>query len=417
MMNPSMGLEPVAALDAAALRGDFPILHQQINGHPLVYLDNGATTQKPASVIDAMAEFYHHDNANVHRGVHRLSQRASDRFDSAREQARSLINAASTAEVIFTRGTTEAINLVAQSYGRSSVKSTDEILVSAMEHHANIVPWQLMCQQTGAVLKVAPFDDNGELIMARFSELLSDRTRLVAMTQVSNALGTINPVQRMVQMAHDAGALVLIDGAQAVPHGPVDVIELDCDFYAFSGHKLYGPTGIGVLFGRESLLEAMPPWQGGGDMIKTVRFEGSTYNDLPYKFEAGTPNIAGGIGLEAAIDYVNSVGREAVAAYETELHDYTVEALGEVPGLRLIGTAREKVAVLSFVLGDIHPHDIGTILDAEGVAVRAGHHCAQPTMQFYQVPATVRASLAFYNTRGEIDTLVKALHKVNEVFQ
>jgi len=416
MMNPAVGLEPVAALDAAALRGDFPILHQQINGHPLVYLDNGATTQKPASVIDAMAEFYHHDNANVHRGVHRLSQRASDRFDSAREQVRSLINAASTAEVIFTRGTTEAINLVAQSYGRSRVTSTDEILVSAMEHHANIVPWQLLCDETGATLRVAPMNDAGELLLDAFTELLSERTRIVALTHVSNALGTVNPVRDFARLAHAAGAVVVVDGAQSVAHGPVDVQRLECDFFACSGHKLYGPTGIGVLYGREALLEDMPPWQGGGDMIRTVSFEGSTWNTLPHKFEAGTPHVAGAVGLSAAIDYLNGIGLDAIAAHERALLDCATEKAKSQAGMRIIGNASDKAAIVSFELEGIHPHDVGTILDSAGVAIRTGHHCAMPVMQFFGVPATARASFGLYNTTDDIDALFGAIGEAQALF-
>ncbi|MDP6551929.1 MAG: cysteine desulfurase [Arenicellales bacterium] len=415
-MNPAAGLEPVAALDAAALRRDFPILHQQINGHPLVYLDNGATTQKPASVIDAVAEFYHHDNANVHRGVHLLSQRASDRFDSAREQVRSLINAASTAEVIFTRGTTEAINLVAQSYGRSTVKSTDEILVSAMEHHANIVPWQLLCEETGATLRVAPMNDSGELLTDAFTELLSEKTRIVALTHVSNALGTVNPVRTFARLAHAAGAVVVVDGAQSVAHGPVDVQQLECDFFAFSGHKLYGPTGIGVLYGREALLEDMPPWQGGGDMIRTVSFEGSTWNTLPHKFEAGTPHIAGAVGLSAAIDYLNGIGFDAIAAHEQALLGCATEKAKSQAGMRIIGNASDKAAIVSFELEGIHPHDVGTILDSAGVTIRTGHHCAMPVMQFFGVPATARASFGLYNTTDDIDALFVAIDKAQALF-
>ena len=409
--------DDILPLDVEAVRKDFPILHQRVNGRPLVYLDSGASSQKPEQVIHALSEYERRDHSNVHRGVHTLSQRATEAYEGAREKIRCFVNAGSVKEIVFTRGTTEAINLVAQSYGRSRLGPGDEVLITEMEHHANIVPWQLMCQQTGAVLKVAPFDDNGELIMARFSELLSDRTRLVAMTQVSNALGTINPVQRMVQMAHDAGAVVLIDGAQAVPHGPVDVIELDCDFYAFSGHKLYGPTGIGVLFGRESLLEAMPPWQGGGDMIKTVRFEGSTYNDLPYKFEAGTPHIAGAIGLGAAIDYATTLGMDRIAAHERQLLDYATDQASAEPGMRIFGNACEKAAILSFELDGIHPHDVGTILDHEGVAVRTGHHCAMPVMEHFGVPATTRATFGPYNTEAEVDSLFAAIGKAREMFR
>ena len=352
----------------------------------------------------------------MHRGVHRLSQRASDRFDSAREQVRSLINAASTAEVIFTRGTTEAINLVAQSYGRSSVKSTDEILVSAMEHHANIVPWQLLCDETGATLRVAPMNDAGELLLDAFTELLSERTRIVALTHVSNALGTVNPVRDFARLAHAAGAVVVVDGAQSVAHGPVDVQRLECDFFACSGHKLYGPTGIGVLYGREALLEDMPPWQGGGDMIRTVSFEGSTWNTLPHKFEAGTPHVAGAVGLSAAIDYLNGIGLDAIAAHERALLDCATEKAKSQAGMRIIGNASDKAAIVSFELEGIHPHDVGTILDSAGVAIRTGHHCAMPVMQFFGVPATARASFGLYNTTDDVDALFGAIGEAQALF-
>ncbi len=410
-------MDPSHSIDVEKIRRDFPVLNEKIRDKKLAYFDNGATTQKPLTVIYAVQRFYTAENANIHRGVHFLSQQATFAYERARGRIGQFLNARDNSEIVFVRGTTEAINLVAHSYGRPNVGEGDEIIISHIEHHANIVPWQMLCEEKGAKLKVVPINEAGEFLFDEYEKLLSERTKIVAVTHASNALGTILPIKEITALAHKHGAVTVVDGAQGVPHLPVDMQELDCDFYAFSGHKLFGPTGVGVLYGKKQLLEAMPPWEGGGSMIQRVSFEGTTYADPPTRFEAGTPNIAGGIGLEAAIDYVNSVGREAIAAYEIELHDYAVEALGEVPGLRLIGTAREKVAVLSFVLGDIHPHDIGTILDTEGVAVRAGHHCAQPTMQFYQVPATVRASLAFYNTRGEIDTLVKALHKVNEVFQ
>ncbi len=410
-------MDPSHSIDVEKIRRDFPVLNEKIRDKKLAYFDNGATTQKPLTVIYTVQRFYTAENANIHRGVHFLSQQATFAYERARGRIGQFLNARDNSEIIFVRGTTEAINLVAHSYGRPNVGEGDEIIISHIEHHSNIVPWQMLCEEKSAKLKVVPINEAGEFLFDEYEKLLSERTKIVAVTHASNALGTILPIKEITTQAHKHGAVTVVDGAQGVPHLPVDMQDLDCDFYAFSGHKLFGPTGVGLLSGKTQLLEAMPPWEGGGWMIQRVSFEGTTYADPPIRFEAGTPNIAGGIGLEAAIDYVNSVGREAVAAYETELHDYTVEALGEVPGLRLIGTAREKVAVLSFVLGDIHPHDIGTILDAEGVAVRAGHHCAQPTMQFYQVPATVRASLAFYNTRGEIDTLVKALHKVNEVFQ
>ena len=410
-------MDPSHSIDVEKIRRDFPVLNEKIRDKKLAYFDNGATTQKPLTVIYAVQRFYTTENANIHRGVHFLSQQATFAFERARGRIGQFLNARDNSEIVFVRGTTEAINLVAHSYGRPNVGEGDEIIISHIEHHSNIVPWQMLCEEKGAKLKVVPINEAGEFLFDEYEKLLSERTKIVAVTHASNALGTILPIKEITALAHKHGAVTVVDGAQGVPHLPVDMQDLDCDFYAFSGHKLFGPTGVGVLYGKKQLLDAMPPWEGGGSMIQRVSFEGTTYADPPTRFEAGTPNIAGSIGLEAAIDYVNSVGREAIAAYETELHDYAVEAIGEVPGLRLIGTAREKVAVLSFVLGDIHPHDIGTILDAEGVAVRAGHHCAQPTMQFYQVPATVRASLAFYNTRGEIDTLVKALHKVNEVFQ
>ena len=410
-------MDPAHSIDVEKIRRDFPVLNEKIRDKKLAYFDNGATTQKPLTVIYAVQRFYTTENANIHRGVHFLSQQATFAYERARGRIGQFLNARDNSEIVFVRGTTEAINLVAHSYGRPNVGEGDEIIISHIEHHSNIVPWQMLCEEKGAKLKVVPINEAGEFLFDEYEKLLSERTKIVAVTHASNALGTILPIKEITALAHKNGAVTVVDGAQGVPHLPVDMQDLDCDFYAFSGHKLFGPTGVGVLYGKKQLLDAMPPWEGGGSMIQRVSFEGTTYADPPTRFEAGTPNIAGGIGLEAAIDYGNSVGREAIAAYETELHDYAVEAIGEVPGLRLIGTAREKVAVLSFVLGDIHPHDIGTILDAEGVAVRAGHHCAQPTMQFYQVPATVRASLAFYNTRGEIDTLVKALHKVNEVFQ
>ena len=410
-------MDPSYSIDVEKIRRDFPVLDEKIRDKKLAYFDNGATTQKPLTVIYAVQRFYTAENANIHRGVHFLSQQATFAYERARGRIGQFLNARDNSEIVFVRGTTEAINLVAHSYGRPNVGEGDEIIISHIEHHSNIVPWQMLCEEKGAKLKVVPINEAGEFLFDEYEKLLSERTKIVAVTHASNALGTILPIKEITAQAHKHGAVTVVDGAQGVPHLPVDMQDLDCDFYAFSGHKLFGPTGVGVLYGKKQLLEAMPPWEGGGSMIQRVSFEGTTYADPPTRFEAGTPNIAGGIGLEAAIDYVNSVGREAIAAYETELHDYAVEALGEVTGLRLIGTAREKVAVLSFVLGDIHPHDVGTILDAEGVAVRAGHHCAQPTMQFYQVPATVRASLAFYNTRREIDTLVKALHKVNEVFQ
>ena len=403
-------------LDVESVRKDFPALHQKVNGRPLVYLDSGASSQKPEQVIDAVQAYERRDHANVHRGVHTLSQRATDAFEGAREKVRSFVNARSVREIVFTRGTTEAINLVAQSYGRSRLASSDEVLVTEMEHHANIVPWQLLCGQTGATLKVVPFDDNGELIMARFKELLSSQTRIVALTHVSNTLGTVNPVHQIIRMAHEAGAVVLIDGAQAVPHSAIDLMALDCDFYAFSGHKLSGPTGIGVLYGREALLDAMPPWQGGGDMIKSVRFSGSTYNDLPYKFEAGTPHISGAIGLGEAVDYVSKLGMDRIAAHVHKLLDYATAQTERVSGMRVFGNAPGKAGILSFELQGIHAHDLGTILDHEGVAIRTGHHCAMPVMEHYAVPATARATFALYNTRAEIDSLFAAIDKAREIF-
>jgi len=402
--------------DVAKLREDFPVLKQTIHGKPLVYLDNAATAQKPQSVIDAIVKFYAVDCANIHRGVHELSQRSTKTYELTRAKVQKFLNARHQHEIIFVRGTTEGINLVTQTWGRKNVKAGDEIIVAGLEHHSNIVPWQMLCEETGAHLRVIPIDDRGDLILDEYAKLLNPRTRMVAIGHVSNALGTINPVRKIIEMAHTAGALTLVDGAQAVPHMKVDVQALDADFYAFSGHKLFGPTGIGVLYGKTDLLNAMPPYQGGGDMIRTVTFEKTTYNDLPYKFEAGTPDIAGGIGLGAAVDYVNHVGIENIAAYEHELLLYGTEAVSRIPGLRIIGTAREKAAVISFVMEGIHPHDIGTVLDRMGIAVRTGHHCAQPVMDRYQIPATTRASFAFYNTTAEIDSLVAGLHKVKEIF-
>ena len=402
--------------DAERVRADFPILQQLVNGKPLVYLDNGATSQKPQAVIDELVRYYSTENANVHRGVHTLSQNATEDYEGARAKVKRLLNAADDHEIIFTRGTTDSINMVAQSYGRQNIGSGDEIIVSNMEHHSNIVPWQMLCEEKGSVLRVVPIDDAGELLMDEYERMLSPRTKLVSITQVSNALGTILPVEQIIDMAHAQGVPVMLDGAQAVPHMAVDVRKLDCDFYAFSGHKIFGPTGIGILYGKAELLDAMPPVQGGGDMIKSVTFEKTIYNDLPYKFEAGTPNIAGAIGLGAALDYVQSVGYEAFGAYEEELLEYGTKALESIGGLRIIGTSPRKAGILSFVIDNIHPHDIGTILDAEGVAIRTGHHCAQPVMQRFQIPATARASLAMYNTTEDIDALVKAIDRVIEVF-
>ncbi len=409
--HPALG-----AFEVWKIREDFPILRRKVNGKPLVYLDNAATAQKPQRVIDTLDRFYREENSNVHRGVHFLSQLATEEYEKARVTAQRFLNAAEAREIIFVRGTTEGINLVAYSFGRSQVKAGDEILISAMEHHSNIVPWQILCEEKGAVLRVAPIDDLGEIRLDEFEKLLSVKTKLVAVVHVSNALGTLNPVRRIIELAHRRNVPVLLDGAQAVPHLKVDVSDLDCDFFAFSGHKLYGPTGIGVLYGKAALLEAMPPFQGGGEMISSVTFEKTTYNVIPNKFEAGTPHVAGAVGLAAAIDYLSALDREAVGAYEQELLSYATQALLAVPGLRIIGTAREKAGVISFVLDGIHPHDIGTIVDLEGIAIRTGHHCAQPVMDRFGVPATARASLAFYNTKDEIDALVKSLHKVKEVF-
>ena len=404
------------SLDVTAIRKDFPILAQQVHGKPLIYLDNAATSQKPKCVIEALTRFYQMDNANIHRGVHQLSERSTQSYEAARGKVQRFLNAANTREIIFVRSATEGINLVAQTYGRTHVSAGDEIVISAMEHHSNIVPWQMLCEEKGAVLRVIPINDRGEVEFDQFEKLLNHQTRLIAVSHVSNALGTINPVREIVKTAHGWNVPVLIDGAQAVPHMKVDVRSLDCDFYVFSGHKVFGPTGIGVLYGKEQRLEEMPPWQGGGDMIRSVTFEKTTYNDLPYKFEAGTPDIAGVIGLGAAIDYLDQIGMDAVAAHEHDLLEYGTRALESISGLRLIGTAREKAGVLSFVIDGVHSHDAGTILDREGVAVRAGHHCAQPVMDRFGVSATTRASLAFYNTKEDIDALVAGIQKVKEIF-
>jgi cysteine desulfurase/selenocysteine lyase len=402
--------------DVRGVREDFPLLERQVHGKPLVYLDNAATTQKPRAVLDAIARYYQTENSNVHRGVHLLSELATRSYEDSRAKVQRFLHAADSKEIIFVRGATEAINLVAQSYGRPKIQADDEIIISHMEHHSNIVPWQILCQQTGAALRVAPIDDRGELLLEEYEKLLGPRTRLVSIVHVSNALGTINPVRQIIDLAHRWNVPVLLDGAQAVPHLPIDVRDLDCDFYVFSGHKLYGPTGIGVLYGKAKLLEAMPPYQGGGDMIRSVSFEKTTYNVLPYKFEAGTPHIEGAIGLGAAVDYVNEIGMEAIAAHEQDVLAYATPRVAAVPGVRLIGTAREKAGVLSFVMDGIHPHDVGTILDQEGIAIRTGHHCAQPVMERFGVPATARASLALYNTRDDIDALVRGLHRVQEMF-
>ncbi len=404
------------ALDVAAIRHDFPILRQRIHGKPLVYLDNAATTHKPQAVIDRLTRYYVEENANVHRGVHWLSERATDAYEEARGAVRSFLNAAQTHEIVFVRGTTEAINLVAQSYGRSHVGSGDEIVISTMEHHSNIVPWQILCEEKDARLRIIPISDAGELDLDAYEKMLSDRTRIVSVVHVSNALGTINPVEEIIRLAHRRGIPVLVDGAQAVAHMKVDVQALGCDFYALSGHKMLGPTGIGVLYGKASLLEAMPPYQSGGDMIRSVTFDRTLYNTLPHKFEAGTPDIAGAIALGAAIGYLTHAGLDRIAAHEHELLEYGTSALSQIPGVRLTGTAREKAGILSFVVDGVHPHDVGTIVDREGVAIRTGHHCCQPLMSRLGVPATARASLALYNTREEIDALAAALGKVHEVF-
>ena len=402
--------------DVEKVRQDFPILREQTHGRPLVYFDNAATSQKPQVVIDTLERYYAAENANIHRGIHFLSERATQAYEAARVKVQHFLSAAEAREVIFVRGATEGINLVAQSYGRTFIQAGDEIIISAIEHHSNIVPWQILCGQVGARLRVIPVNDDGELLLDEYKRLLNARTRFVSLVHVSNALGTINPVKQMIAMAHRRSVPVLIDGAQAVAHSTVDVQELDCDFYAFSGHKVLGPTGIGILYGKADWLERMPPYQGGGDMISSVTFEKTLYNKLPYKFEAGTPHIAGVIGLGAAIEYLSGIGLDKITAYERELLDYATEVLSAIPGLRLIGTAKEKASLLSFVLDGMHAHDIGTILDHEGIAIRTGHHCAMPVMQRFGVPATARASLAFYNARAEINALVGALYKVKEMF-
>ncbi|HET7006214.1 MAG TPA: cysteine desulfurase [Candidatus Binatia bacterium] len=412
----SVKIDAPTKFDVARVRQDFPILSQKVHGKPLVYFDNGATSQKPLCVIEAIDHYYRAENSNIHRGVHQLSERATAAYEAARGKLRGFINARSDQEIIFVRGTTEAINLVAQSYGRTFLKAGDEIIVSAMEHHSNIVPWQMLCAQVGAKLRVIPINHDGEIVMDEYERLLTDKTKFVSVTHVSNALGTVVPVKQIVALAHGRGVPVLLDGAQAVPHLQVDVEDLDCDFYAFSGHKMFGPTGVGVLYGRAELLEKMPPYQGGGDMISLVTFEKTHYNVLPYKFEAGTPNIADGIALGAAVDYLRALDWPAVAAHEDQLLRYATAALEQIPALRIIGTAKEKAGVLSFVFDHVHAHDVGTILDQEGVAVRAGHHCAMPVMQRFGVPATARASFALYNTVEEVDLLVRAIERVLKVF-
>jgi cysteine desulfurase/selenocysteine lyase len=413
--RPIKAVAPSLEFDVEKVRRDFPVLHQKVNGKPLVYLDNAATTQKPLAVIQAIDHYYRNDNSNIHRGVHTLSERATEHYEKTRTAARRLLNAADTKEIIFVRGTTEAINLVAQTYGRKHVGAGDEVLITGMEHHSNIVPWQMLCEEKGAKLRVAPINDQGELMLDEFEKLLGPRTKIVAVGHLSNALGTINPVRQIVEMAHARNIPVLVDGAQAAPRLPIDVQALGCDFYAISGHKLYGPTGIGVLYGKAELLEAMPPYQGGGDMIASVTFDKTIYNRLPYKFEAGTPNIADTIGLGAAIDYLEHLGLDRIEEHEHDVLAYATRQIEAITGVTIVGTAKEKAGVLSFTLESIHPHDIGTILDSEGIAVRTGHHCAQPVMQRFNIPATARASFGLYNTRAEVDALVAGIHKVIEV--
>ncbi len=402
--------------DVEKIRKDFPILHQEINGKPLVYLDNAATTQKPKSVIDSIEKYYRGYNSNIHRGVHTLSENATEAYESARVKVKDFINANSTKEIVFVRGATEAINLVAQSFGRNTLSSEDEIIITELEHHANIVPWQLLSQQTGAKLKYVPINDDGELIESEYKKILNEKTRIVAVGHISNALGTINPIENMINLAHEYGAKVLIDGAQATSHTSVDVKKLNCDFYVFSGHKLFGPTGIGVLYGKEDLLEKMPPYQGGGDMIKIVTMKETQYNELPHKFEAGTPNISGVIGLGAAIDYVNKIGLENIENHEQQLLDYANQMASEITELKFVGTAKNKTSILSFTLDGIHPHDVGTILNNDGIAIRTGHHCAMPVMEYFQIPATSRASFSFYNTHAEVDFLIEGINKCSKVF-
>jgi len=402
--------------DVQKIREDFPILKTQVRGKNLVYFDNAATTQKPISVIERIQKYYLEENSNVHRGVHYLSELATKEFESARETVRNFINAESIEEIIFTRGTTEAINLVANSFGKTFISEGDEIIISEMEHHSNIVPWQILCEEKKAKLKIIPFDDNGELILDELENLITERTKLISIVHISNSLGTINPVKKIIEIAHSYAIPVLIDGAQSIMHSKIDVQDLGCDFFVFSGHKIYGPTGIGVLYGKKEWIDQMMPYQGGGDMIKSVTFEKTIYNDLPYKFEAGTPNIEGAIGLKAAIDYLNEIGLEQISVYENELLQYATDKLSEIPQLKIIGTAKEKASIISFILENIHPHDVGTILDFEGIAVRTGHHCTQPVMQHFNIPATTRASFSFYNTKEEIDKLFSAIQKVIKVF-
>jgi cysteine desulfurase / selenocysteine lyase len=398
-------------INSDKIRKDFPILHRQVNGKPLIYFDNGATSQKPQQVIDVINRYYQHENSNIHRGIHTLSQEATDAYEKARTTVQQFINAQHNHEVIFTSGTTGSVNLVASSFGKKNIQAGDEIIISTMEHHSNIVPWQMLCEEKGAVLKVIPINDKGELLIDEFKKLLSPKTKLVAVTHVSNTLGTINPVKEIIKLAKKAGAFVLIDGAQAVPHTKVDVQALDCDFYAFSAHKMFGPTGVGILYGKEAILNELPPYQGGGDMIKTVTFEKTTYNELPHKFEAGTPNIVGGLGLAAAIDYMNNIGIENIEAYEHELLSYATEKIKQIEGVRIIGEASNKASVLSFLVDGTHPSDIGMIIDKLGIAIRTGHHCTEPLMNRFDIPGTARASFAFYNTKEEIDTFILALER------
>ncbi len=414
--NTATKLTNEASFDVEKVRADFPILFEQVRGKPLVYLDNAATAQKPKQVIKTLDTYYREYNSNIHRGVHTLSEKATAVYEEARNKVKEFINADSIKEIIFTRGTTESINLVAQTFGRNNLSSNDEIIITELEHHSNIVPWQILSEQTGATLKYVPINDAGELILEEYEKLLNEKTRLVTIGHISNALGTINPIETIIEKAHAVGAKVLIDGAQAVPHTRVDVNELNCDFYAFSGHKLFGPTGIGVLYGKQALLEAMPPYQGGGDMIKTVSMKKTTYNDLPHKFEAGTPHIAGVIGLGSAIDYVSEIDLHEAAEYENQLLQYANEQAAQISGLVPVGTAKNKTSIFSFTLDGIHPHDIGTILDDEGIAIRAGHHCAMPVMERFKIPATARASFAFYNTREDVDALIQGIDKCKQVF-
>lgn len=409
-------METDCRIDVEKIRNDFPILARKIRGKDLVYLDNAATTQKPKTVIDAVNRYYSDLNSNIHRGVHFLSQVATEEYEQTREIIRDFIGARESEEIVYTSGTTESINLFASTYGRANVREGDEILISAMEHHSNIVPWQILAQEKNAKLKVAPINDDGEIIMEEFERLLTDKTKIVSIVHISNSLGTVNPIKRIIDLAHGAGAVVLIDGAQSIQHVGIDVAALDCDFFAFSGHKIYGPTGVGALYGKRELLEAMPPYQGGGDMIKSVSFEKTIYNDLPYKFEAGTPNIAGVVGMGKAFEYVKRIGVDAIAEYEKDLLDYATEKVAKIDGLRIIGTAAKKSSVISFVLDNVHPHDVGTMLDTDGVAIRTGHHCTEPVMRRYEIPATSRASFAFYNTKREADVLVESIQKVIKMF-